>query len=68
VTRIRHGFFGSYSPIFHPVRWWKLGNAHAKVCRISTYLWKRRPFDQEAWQIVSNKTWILFRQLTDYLG
>lgn len=68
MTRIRHGLFGTYSPLLHPIRWWKLANAHAKVCQISTYLWERRPFDREAWQIVSDKTFILFDQLTDYLG
>lgn len=65
---IRHGLFGYYSPILHPIRWIRAYKGHAKMCRIADYLFDRRPFDEDAFWIVSNKTWVLFNHVMDYLG
>ena len=62
-----HGFLGYMTPLLHPIRWSKAIRAHGKVCRISDYLWQQRPRNYKAWRIVSNKTWVLFYQLTDWL-
>ena len=68
----RHGLFGYYSPLIHPIRWSRVLSAHAKVCRILDYLHDHRsefgPGIDDSIDTVYAKTWVLFNLCMDYLG